>query len=550
MNRNRAGRYTLVILAAALVAGLFLRFRNIDEPPIGYHSMKEVHYLSITKGYLEYGDFANKRVLYSGMSEGPGYIEGLPQFQFLPLIYYPLFKVFGVNLWMARLVVILFSLGCALILYLVAARMTERGDIPLIAACVMVILPVNVFFGRNIQPDFAALFFGLLATWYFLGWIDEIRPKQLLLFALFAAMTVAIKGTFLVIFAPLFFIFPWSRMKEEEYRRRVVRQLVFLLPGLVLVVVWAAFTKTVQSGEGSFFPAGRLFLTEALTISYWQVNLPLVWKYAGDNYTLFLFFIFALGLMGCLLDLGSRLSRYIVGSFISALLYFVLISDFAIRHSYYHIPFVPVISLGIASAVSDGILMIKRRGGRWERFSFLLPLLLLVAAYPFLKNRIDQHFDKQMIGCDIAGRYIAEHACPEDRVFISFGSPSDRRFDAWRTQYYGILWEAGRRGVLLPADIGRVRFGEADRDFRWIVMFRFDWIKQDQKLLDYIHENYSIRQAGYMLPEGESDEILLYHVLERGGRFDPEGLEAVNMVLAKRYIYSDWAIGVWTKECR
>ncbi len=531
-----------------MAVGLLLRLRHVDEPPIGYHSMKEVHYLSITKGYLDYGDLAGKRVLYSGMSEGPGYIEGLPQFQFLPLIYYPLWKLFGVNLWMARLVVILFSLGCTPLLYLAARRMTDWAEIPLIAACVMSVLPVCVFFGRNIQPDFAALFFGLLATYLFLKWIDETTSRQLLLFALFAAMTVAIKGTFLVMFAPLLVVFPWNRMSDADFRRRVIRQLGFLLPGLVLAAAWAIFTKTVQSGPGGFFPAGRLFLAEAFTVEYWRTGLPIVWLYVGENYTLPLFFIFTLGLMGCLLDLGSKLSRYVAGSFVAALLYFILISDFAVRHSYYQIPFVPMICLGIASAVSDGMLMMKNRGGRRERFRFALPVIILFAAVPFLKKDIDMHFDKQMIGCDVAGSYIAEHSGSEDRIFISFGSPSDRRFDAWRTQYYGILWEAGRRGVLLPADIDRVRFGEDRRNFRWIVMFRFDWLGRDRPLRDYIYDNYSIRQTGYMIQEGTEDEILLYYVLERGGSFDPEGFGQIEKVHERSYGFSSWTIDLWIRN--
>ena len=510
--------------------------------------MKEVHYLSITKGYLEYGDFANKRVLYSGMSEGPGYIEGLPQFQFLPLIYYPLWKVFGVNLWMARLVVIMFSLGSVVLLYLAARRMTSRAEVPLIAAVVMSIMPICVFFGRNIQPDFAALFFGLLATRSFLGWIDDLRPRQLLFFMLFAAVTVALKGTLLVMFAPLLFVFPWDRMQGMDYRSRIFRQLAYLLPGLVLATAWVIFTKAVQSGSGGFFPAQRLFLAEAFTVDYWRASLPIVWRYVGENYTLLLFFIFALGLMGCLLDFGSRLSRYVVGSFVSALLYFVLISDFAVRHSYYQIPFVPMICLGVASAVSDGILVMKRKGGRWERLRFVLPVLVLLAAAPFLKKGIDLHFDKQMIGCDVAGLYIAKHSEPGDRVFISFGSPSDQRFDAWRTQYYGILWDSGRRGSMLPADVSRVRFGEDERAFRWIVMFRFDWFARDRALLEYIHGHYSIRQIGYMIQKGTKDEILLYYVLERGGSFDLDGFDSIDKVHARKYDFSRRVIDLRIKE--
>ena len=71
--------------------------------------------------------------------------------------------------------------------------------------------------------------------------------------------------------------------------------------------------------------------------------------------------------------------------------------------------------------------------------------------------------------------------------------------------------------MLLPADLPMVRFGEIQRHFRWIVMFRFDWQGRDRPLLDHIFDNYPIRQIGYMLQERTEDETLLYYVLERGG---------------------------------
>jgi hypothetical protein len=446
------------------------------------------------------------------------------------------------------MVVILFSLGCAMMLYLAARRMTDRLDIPLIAAFCMAVMPVCVFFGRNIQPDFAALFFTLLATWIFLKWTDELKPYQLLLSVLFWAMTAAIKGSFLITAIPLAALFPWSRAREADYRRRVSGQLAYLLPGFIVVAAWVIFTSTVQSGGGRFFPYERLFLAESFTLDYWRSGLVLVWKYVGENFTRILFFIFLLGLMGSLIDLRSQVSRYIAISFLSAILYFVLISDFAIRHSYYQLPFVPMVCLGIAAAVSDGMLILKKRGEKWAKLRFLLPALILVGSIPFLKSEIDKHFDKQMIGCDVAGRYIEEHSGADERIFISFGSPSDRRFDAWRTQYYGILWEANRRGAMLPGDLSRLKFGEEERNFKWIVMFRFDWLDKDAALKEYIYDNYSIHQIGYMIPEDAGGDILLYYILAKGGGFDPNELEAVEKNRAREYRFSDRVIELWTKE--
>ena len=102
MRNNRKVPYTVLILCALILAGFLLRAYHIGYPPIGYHSMKEIQYLSIAKGYLDHGDFLHKRVLYYGMTAGEGYMKTFPQFPFLPLIYYALWSLFGVHIWMAR----------------------------------------------------------------------------------------------------------------------------------------------------------------------------------------------------------------------------------------------------------------------------------------------------------------------------------------------------------------------------------------------------------------------------------------------------------------
>jgi hypothetical protein len=433
--------------------------------------------------------------------------------------------------------VILFSLGCSLLLYICARRLTERSDIPVLAALLMTVLPVSVFFGRNVQPDSAALFFSLLSTYFFLEWTESEKGRCMALAALSAVMAVAIKGTFIVMLTPLLFIFPW-----KEVRRRLVAQALWLLPGLVLLASWLIFTKFVQSRSAPMFPSGRLFLAEALTVEYWRANLPLVWKYVGDNFTYIIFFVFLLDLAGRVMSPRSRLSKYLIGSAVSAVLYFLLISDFAVRHSYYHIPFLPMICLGAASALSDGRIAIEGRGGRWARAGILVPLLILLITVPFIGRSLDMHFDKQMIGCDVAGRYIGDRAGPEDRIFISYGAPSDPRFRAWRTQYYGILWEANRRGVLLPASLATIELGERERSMRWIVMFRPDWKGRDKDILDHIHANYSIRQAGY------ADGGLLYYLLEKGGSFDPDALDGTESDFARSYSFSNSTIDLSVRE--
>jgi 4-amino-4-deoxy-L-arabinose transferase-like glycosyltransferase len=528
------------ILLVVIVVGGYLRLHHIDYPPIGYHSMKEVHYLSIAHGYLEHGDFLHKRVLYTGLSAGEGYMEAFPQFPLLPVIYYPLWKLFGVKLWIARLVVILFSLGAVALTYAVGMRLTKNETISLLSACFMAMLPLPVFFGRNIQPDMPALFFLLLGTLSYLRWIDGLHGRDLAAATAAIIAVALVKGTFLIGVIPLLCIFPYGKLADRAARGAVLRQSAVVAAGIVLVLGWLLVTKRTLVYADDLFPRDRLFRGEALTAAFWKLHLPIVWKYIGENYTVFVFGLFAAGFVIGFLNVASRLSRYLIGSLAAAVLYFVLISDFAVRHGYYQLPFLPMICFGAASALKEAASFADLSGRRY--FKYLVIALVLVLMVPSVRAGTDKLFDIIMLGGDVAGAYIGRHSDPGERILISYGSPSDNGYAAFRTQFYGILWEARRRGEILPGATSSLREAERAHGIKWIVMYETPWRPADRPLLDYIHAHYAIRQIGYR------DDEVLYYVLERGGVFDPSPFEDIDPVLARRYDYSNGSVELYVKE--
>ncbi len=536
-NRNLNALVILVIL----LVGFSLRAYHIHYPPIGYHSMKEIHYLSVARGYIDHGDFLHKRVLYSGLSEGEGYMESFPQFQFLPLIYFGLWKIFGVKVWLARLVIILFSLAAVIMTGKVCSRLTERKEVSLVSTFLMAIVPLSVFFGRNIQPDIPAMFFLMLLYWYFLKWIEEFRLRYLVGVSLSLFMTAIIKLTFLFPVLAIVFVFPWEKLVERETRKTLLTQSMLIAAGIMLIALWLVFTRIIITGTGGLFPASRLFLAKTFTVSYWKTVLPVIWRHIGKNYT-FIYFSFVLvGLLASVLSAGSKLSRMIIGSAVSAILYFFLIPDFAMRHSYYHIPFLPVICIGIASGLHEATSILE---GRSSRLRYVALVVLLLCAMPWIRINFYRHFDILTLGSDTAGRYIRDNGSGNDRIFISYASPSDRRFAGYRTQLYGTLWEAGKRGNLLPANLELIKKGEVLGNFRWIVLYRSgdDWFPCDKKILDHIHSNYSVRQIGYR------EDKLIYYLLERGGSFDSSQLLAKELLSAGKYRFSFGEVEVFVRQ--
>ena len=103
----------------------------------------------------------------------------------------------------ARILIVLLSTLSIYMIYLVAKKLVKNEYIALLSALLFAILPLGVFFGRNIQPESPALFFLLLGTYFYLAWLDNSKTKSAVYSGLAFAVCGLFKYTFLIIFIPL-----------------------------------------------------------------------------------------------------------------------------------------------------------------------------------------------------------------------------------------------------------------------------------------------------------------------------------------------------------
>ncbi|MDO8748757.1 MAG: glycosyltransferase family 39 protein [Candidatus Omnitrophota bacterium] len=167
---------TIIILLFIIVLGFALRIYNMDFPSIGCHNMKENEYLGIAQEMQKTGDFITQRVyFYNALSGIPGV---KPYFQ-PPLVSYQVllaWKLFKENIWGPRLCNILFGLLSIGLMYLIAKGLFHTTAPALFSAFLLAIMPLAVFFSRNIQPESPAFFY---AFWeYMLCQIYFFSPKK------------------------------------------------------------------------------------------------------------------------------------------------------------------------------------------------------------------------------------------------------------------------------------------------------------------------------------------------------------------------------------
>lgn len=549
--------WEILLLILFIILGFYLRSYHMDFPVIGYHNMKENQYLPYTEFMYnaeEWQDYFRTETYWIGHLEH-GYFTQY-EFPFIPWLILPLWYIFGIELWAARLVIILFSLASIPLLYLVGKKLTENRLLILTACFFFTLMPISVFFGRNVQPEAPGLFFILLGTYFFLCWREEILVnkfsyKHFLFFTLSFLLTILLKIPNGIGLVPLLFFVPYKVLFQQKKYFAYCTILFILL--MSFFPLWVSFSKWVMPGAATVGTSGfgesfaevhtNIFLT--LSASYWQEHYLGIRSFVLDNFTAWFFWFSILGIIFGILSRKTLLGRFIIGSAVSVPLYILFFADKVRGHAYYQFVFLPLVCFATAYAlfvladfVKKFLLAtpVKYTKAASHSFFFNGLYLFLIALFIFLSfpaitaatNRV---FDVIYYGEDIAGDFIYQNSDPTERVFI----------DGVFSQSVGILWHAHRYGLdEITPNLTWFQELEQTRNFRWVVLYGpgFSTIQSKPDVWNYIQNTYKIRQIGLIM---ENDQYAPYYfVLEKNGTFDIDAFVAGKQpYLAATYTTTD-----------
>ncbi|MEK6868556.1 MAG: glycosyltransferase family 39 protein, partial [Nanoarchaeota archaeon] len=421
--------YVLLFLLAFMLYGFYLRSYHMDFPVIGYHNMKENQYIPYTEFMYnaeEFLDYFRTETYWIGSQEH-GYFTQY-EFPLIPWMILVLWWIFGIKLWAARLVVILFSIGSIPLLYLLGRKLTENKFILLLACFLFTIMPLSVFFGRNVQPEAPALFFILLGSYWFFRWrekmlLGENSLKVFVLFSISFLIAILLKVPNAIGLVPLLFFVP--------YKKFISSQRVFLectgifLSTMFIFPLWVFFSKWVMPGAATVgtsgftesFRAVAHNVLRTLTSAYWFEYFPALRSFVLDNFTVWYFWLFLLGVFFALFTWRSLFSRFLLTWFGSIFVYVLAFADKVRGHAYYQFVFLPLVCFAAAYALymvsqflqqvlSQSIPSLK---SFFSKAPLLFPLivsgLVIFLSFAFVTAATDQVFDTIYYGEDIAGDF-------------------------------------------------------------------------------------------------------------------------------------------------
>ncbi len=485
------------LLISILLLGLVLRLYNLNFPTVGYHNMMENESLSMAQEMKRTGDFLHKRVYFYNAFEEDPVLKDNPQ---PPLVAYQIllaWRMFGENIWAPRLINIFFGVAGILLMYLISRLLFVGREPPFFCAILTAVMPLAVFFSRNIQAESPAFFFMLLATLFYLKFCSSGKIYHLLIGGVAIFFAWAYRFNFIVGILPVIFCFPFKKLCSEK-RAFLKFLLAALLPFLLILGV-LAFIRLSGMSEFHY----RFCSWEAFQPSYWREHKDtILWYVTGENFTSLLSVLATWGVFLAFFRRKTLLDRYLMGWVLAAVVYAAAFSADLHQNNYAQMPFLAAVCLSCCAT----LLFIAEELKKSLKRDFLILLMIAasaLSAFPVYRCLSRMH-STVFLGQDVAGETIEEFTQESERVFLFTHS-----------QGYAIARYASRYAGW-PVSLEEFKKDEQKYGIRFVCIYPGEYLANLRQsapaLYEYIQNTYRVREAGFL----ESSNRLGHLVLEKG----------------------------------
>ncbi len=332
-----------IILSIIILLGFFTRLYKINGPIADWHSWRQADTASVSRIFFRHGI----NLLYPKYLDLSSTQSGIFNPLGLRLVEFPIYNALHVFIAKGlpflnfevcgRLVSIIASLFSALFLYLIAKKYYGKW-VGLLTAFFCTFLPFNIYYSRTILPGPLSVALGLASIWFFVCYLEYKQLSSLFFSAILFAISTLAKPFSFFYGIPIFYLVVQKFGLKNILKRKEL--LVFANIAIIPFFIWRIWINQ--------FPAG---------IPRWR------WTFNADNIRFrpaFWRWIFGerigklmLGIWGLVpfsfgflkIKKENLFSHFL---FLAAFIYLAIFATVNIRHDYYQIFIVPVISLFLA----------------------------------------------------------------------------------------------------------------------------------------------------------------------------------------------------------
>lgn len=344
---------------------------------------------------------------------GPGYVEA--EFQLYPFVVAALYAFFGEQVWLGRMVSLLFAVPTFFVFYQLARRVLPASA-ALWALGFFVTSPLYVRYSVAFMPEAAVMFFYVGALYTFQKWLEEGSPQQLWLAAGSTAFAILVKPTSIHI-GLLFALLARERFSWSVFRHKAL---------------WAAGAASLIPGAIWYLHARNLYLTYGNTfgilsggdnkfgnITYWTlpsfyvslIRLEVTWVFA---YIGALFFVIGLGVA-----IVKRRPLIVLWGYAVMGIYYLIVARYAqeLWGIQYHVYAVPFAALGVGLGCEWCLQRLSQRFG--AALMVGSSAVMIALSTDVYASSIDPSLNASVVDC---ARFVKALVPPEARLAVSSAS--------------------------------------------------------------------------------------------------------------------------------
>ncbi|QGG49349.1 ArnT family glycosyltransferase [Heliorestis convoluta] len=329
------------LLGGLLFVALLLRLQGIDVPFADFHSWRQSDTAAVARHFYELEmNILRPQLHYYGAP--PNYAE--LEFGLLPFITALLYHLWGGEaVWIARSVVVLFSIWSILSIYRIAHHFWGTWA-SLAAAFVLALHPTYVYFSRSYQPDVPMIALALAGLANFLAWRNKGSLFHAVLGCFWLTLAVLVKPPALIFYFPL--AIWWFYSDRNWY---IAAAYLFFPIAFTAAYIWSIHgiaQHPFVSGLTIGF-AGRLL----------EQGIPLGWFNDVARGLFFYTFTPALllpVLVGLWRAFSSDAWKWILPWIVGLTAFFMLAGSNVLNLlQYYYLVAIPLVALLVAAALSE-----------------------------------------------------------------------------------------------------------------------------------------------------------------------------------------------------
>ena len=477
--------WRVVIVAVILATGMITRFFDLTDPPLDYAIDRQLRSAMIARA-LYYESLDSVPAWQLDVAQGMRGQHGLIEPEIIEHLTAATYSIVGGEyVWIARIYSSLFWVLGGLALYSLARGMVS-DDGAVIALIYYLFAPFGLVASRTFQPDPLMTAMIITAWMAFYHWYRTASWKWTLLSGLAAGAALYIKST------SIFFLFfgmaivVLTRKRILDTIKDIQVWVISLLAGIPILAYYIYGLFISGHLEGQF--SGRFFPEMWKDVDFYIQWMKAISTVSGH------FIVLLIGLAGLFMMKKKRDLYFLLGIWVSYIIYGMAFSYHITTHKYYTLPMIPLLSITLG-VVADRLIGWFRQ----KRLSFLVwagTVLLVIIGMSggyYLLTKKDYRDEPPYY------QKVANFVDPEDRIVALSQNY------AYRLAYFGwrivIPWTG-------PADLAYIEFRGIEMDpfverfstyrnnFDYFIITNMGEFRRQEDLFKELSDHYPVHAEG------------------------------------------------------